>query len=165
MRDRRIRVIGIDPGSILCGYGIIAEDRSRNLIHISSGTIKLPKSKPLASRLKMLHEELREVLREFDPQESAIEKVFFAKNIKSVLQLGQARGVVLLSIAEADLAIHEYNPNEVKKAVVGYGKAEKSQVQQMVKTILSLNSLPSPDSADALALAICHLNTTAMGHM
>jgi crossover junction endodeoxyribonuclease RuvC len=153
------RVVGIDPGSILCGYGIVEQDSRRNLLHVSSGTITLARNKPLETRLKVLYGELRSILLNYSPDEAVIEKVFFAKGIKAALNLGHARGVVLLAIAEEDINLFEYNPNEVKKAVVGYGKAEKSQVQQMVKTILSLNDDPLPDSADALALAICHLNT------
>lgn len=154
-----MRVVGIDPGSINCGYGIVERDNNNNLIHISSGTIQLPRQKPLAERLKLLHAQLRHMLREYSSEEAAIEKVFFAKGIKAALNLGHARGVVLLALSEDDLPVHEYNPNEIKKAVVGYGKAGKEQVQKMVTMILSLDEEPLPDSADALAIAICHLNT------
>lgn len=156
---KRLRVVGIDPGSINCGYGIVERGSSNNLSHISSGTIQLPRQKPLAERLQLLYSRLRDVLGEYSSEEAAIEKVFFAKGIKAALNLGHARGVVLLALAEDELPVHEYNPNEIKKAVVGYGKAEKGQVQKMVRMILSLDEEPLPDSADALAIAICHLNT------
>ncbi len=154
-----IRVVGIDPGSLACGYGVVERDSSKELVHVSSGVIRLPRKEPLYVRLKLLHEQIREVVRSYAPGEAAVEKVFFAKSVKAALHLGQARGVLLLAIAEEGVRLHEYSPNEVKMAVVGYGRAEKRQVQRMVKTILALDDEPLSDSADALALAICHLNT------
>lgn len=159
MNNKRVRVVGIDPGSISCGYGIVEKDSRKRLIHISSGTIELPRNNPLEVRLKLLYLELKSILQRFEPVEAAIEKIFFALGVKAALHLGHARGVVLLAISEIGINLYEYSPNEVKKAVVGYGKAQKIQVQQMIKTILSLKELPSPDAADALALAVCHLNT------
>ncbi len=155
-----LRVIGIDPGTIFCGYGLVERDSKKNLIHIDSGVIRLPRQRPLSERLNILYDRLLELINQYQPQEGAIEKVFFAKSINGALGLGHARGVALLALAKKGIGVKEYSPNEVKKSVVGYGKAEKHQVQRMVKTILSLSEEPSPDSADALAIAICHLNTT-----
>lgn len=154
----KLRIIGIDPGSIFCGYGVVERDSRKNLIHVSSGTIKLPRNEPLQNRLMSLHNEMRAILKEFSPEMASVEKVIFAKGIKAALHLGQARGIVLLSLAEEGISFKEYSPNEIKMAVVGYGKAEKKQVQEMVRRVLSLRRLPSTDSADALALAVCHLN-------
>jgi len=156
---RAIRVMGIDPGSISCGYGVIEQDERRNLFHVSSGVIALPGKEPLHVRLKHLYGDIRDVVKLYGPEQVVVEKVFFAKGVKAALHLGHARGVVLLAVAEEGLALQEYSPNEIKKAVVGYGRAEKRQVQKMVQTILSLDEEPPPDSADALALAICHINT------
>lgn len=153
-----MKVIGIDPGSIACGFGVVEKD-SRGVLHcIEYGTIQPGRGLALHERLGVLYSTLTDVISRTCPDEAAVEKVFFAKGIKAALNLGHARGVVLLSIAEAGLPYFEYNPNEIKKAVVGYGKAEKRQVQEMVKVILSLKEIPQTDSADALALAICHLN-------
>ncbi len=154
-----LRVIGIDPGTITCGYGILERDARKNIIYIDSGTLRLPRNRPLPERLKTLYNGIYELLKEYKPDEAAIEKVFFSLSINAALGLGHARGVVLLALASERILIKEYSPNEVKKSVTGYGRAEKGQVQQMVKTILNLKHTPSSDSADALALAICHLNT------
>ncbi len=154
------RVIGIDPGSICCGYGIVERDEKKNLRFIDAGIIRLPRNRALSERLRLLYKSLSELLEEFSPSEAAIEKVFFAKSINGALGLGHARGVVLLALAQRGIQIMEYSPNEVKKSVVGYGRAEKSQVQKMVKNILTIkNHNLQSDSADALAVAICHLNT------
>jgi crossover junction endodeoxyribonuclease RuvC len=125
---------------------------------VTSGRLVLSANKPLHVRLTELHRGLVEVLNEFSPSEAVIEKVFFARNVKSALTLGHARGVVLMSVAERDLDVFEYSPLEVKKAVTGYGRAIKSQVQDMVRSVLGLEHRLSSDSADALALALCHKN-------
>jgi crossover junction endodeoxyribonuclease RuvC len=153
-----LRVIGIDPGSLSCGYGIVEKD-TEGLNHIASGILTLPKKEDLPTRLGILYRELKEILREFSPDYAAVEKVFFARNVRAALSLGHARGVVLLCLAEERIRIAEYSANEVKKAITGYGKADKNQVQKMVQNILRLPEQPKADSADALALAICHINT------
>ncbi len=150
--------MGIDPGSLFCGYGIVEQDGMRNISHVVSGVITLPKREPLYMRLRRLYEDVRSILRLYEPRQAVVEKVFFAKGVKAALHLGHARGVVLLAAAEEGVVLHEYSPSEIKKAVVGYGRAEKAQVQKMVQTILSLDETPPPDGADALALAICHIN-------
>lgn len=164
-RDNAVRVLGIDPGSRICGYGIIetairSRGRSKDgYIYIASGRIELSVKLPLHLRLKEIYDELTDIIREHRPTEAAVERVFFAKSARAALNLGHARGVSLLAATSERLPVYEYSALEVKKAVVGYGRAEKRQVQQMVRTILNLRTALSPDSADALALSICHLNT------
>lgn len=157
-----MNILGIDPGSINCGYGLIrsaATRQSKGNEYISSGRIALSASKPLHLRLRELYTSLSEVIRQYAPEEIVIEKIFFAKGVKAALSLGHTRGVILLAAAESGMPIYEYSALEVKKAVVGYGRADKRQVQLMVKEILKLRHNLSPDSADALALALCHANT------
>lgn len=148
-------VIGIDPGSRKCGYGIVdAEGR-----YIASGTIVLSERSPLHVRLVELFDDLSGVMEEFRPEEAVVEKVFVAKSVKSALVLGQARGVALLAASKRGMPIHEYAALEIKKAVTGYGRAEKPQVMEMVKRLLNLQKYDlSPDGADALAMALCHIN-------
>lgn len=156
-----VRVIGIDPGSRICGYGIIdlIPGDGREYTYIASGRIELTPNSPLHTRLKEIHDTLGEIIREYRPTEAAVEKVFFAKSVRSALTLGQARGVSLLAATSSGIPVYEYSASEVKKALVGYGRAEKSQVQQMVRVMLNIKSSLSHDSSDALALSICHLNT------
>ncbi|MBA4371239.1 MAG: crossover junction endodeoxyribonuclease RuvC [Thermodesulfovibrio sp.] len=151
-------MLGIDPGSIFCGYGVIRSN-GRDASYIASGRIAPPASNPLHIRLKAIHEALTEIIATYQPTDVVVEKVFFAKSAKAALQLGQARGVVLLAAACGGITLHERSALEVKKAVVGYGRAEKSQVQEMVKMILKIRGTLYPDSADALALALCYMNT------
>ncbi|MCI0468926.1 MAG: crossover junction endodeoxyribonuclease RuvC [Nitrospirae bacterium] len=160
-------ILGIDPGSINCGYGLIKTVASRqsieksigHILYLSSGRIVLSAKNPLYIRLRELYTSLVDVISEYKPDEIAIEKIFFAKGAKSALSLGHSRGVALLAAALTGIQIHEYSALEVKKAVVGYGRADKNQVQQMVRRILNINRSLSPDSADALAIALCHANT------
>lgn len=161
-----MRILGIDPGSLFCGYGIIqkAENRSQNrtIQYVSSGRIVLPEKKPLHFRIAELYKTLTEIIEEYRPDEVVVERIFFAKGTKAALSLGHARGVILLSAALKDIPIHEYTALQVKKAVVGYGLADKNQVQRMVTEILGITRTLSPDSADALAIAICHVNTIGL---
>jgi crossover junction endodeoxyribonuclease RuvC len=155
-----MRILGIDPGSIYCGYGLIQKSKNiRDIKYLSSGRIVLSARKPLYIRLTELYKSLCDVILEFKPDEIAVEKIFFSKGIKSAINFGHTRGVVLLSVALLEIPLYEYSALEVKKAVVGYGRAEKGQVQKMVKEILGIEKSLSPDSADALAIAICHLNS------
>jgi len=152
-----LKVLGIDPGSIMCGYGIVTSD-GRDARYVASGRIAPPASRPLHYRLRCIYEGLIEVISEHRPDDMVVEKIFFAKSARVALSLGHARGVVLLAAAAHDIPLHELSALEVKKAVVGYGRAEKSQVQEMVKMILNIRGVLLPDSADALALALSHLN-------
>ncbi len=148
-------ILGIDPGSRKCGYGVLGPDGS----YVTSGTLVLSAKLPLPMRLKEIHEGLTEVMEEHAPSVAAVEKVFFARSVKSALVLGEARGVAVFAAASRGLEIMEYSATEVKKSVTGYGRAEKTQVQQMVKRLLGISHALSPDGADALAIALCHLNT------
>jgi crossover junction endodeoxyribonuclease RuvC len=165
-----MKILGIDPGSVNCGYGLIratetsnpaGDGTNRSLgspVYISSGRVVMVASKPLHERLKELFESLSGVISEAKPDELVIEKMFFAKGIKAALSLGHTRGVALLAASRAGIPIYEYSPLEVKQAVVGYGRADKTQVQMMVRRILDIQHELSPDGADALAIALCHMN-------
>lgn len=149
-------IAGIDPGSLRLGYGILHAEGSR-LRHVEHGCLKAPKSQPLHRRLALLHEQLCEVLDRHAPSEVAIERVFAARNLASALTLGHARGMILLSVGARELAVAEYAPAEIKKAVTGNGRASKEQVTAMVGRLLNVTTDPSEhDASDALAMAICH---------
>jgi crossover junction endodeoxyribonuclease RuvC len=152
-------VIGIDPGTAITGYGLVREEDS-NLSALEYGIIRTTPGLKLPEQLLELHHRLNELLLLHCPQSGAVEKLFFQKNIRTAFAVGQARGVILLGLAQAELQIFEYTPLEVKLAVAGYGGADKRQIQQMVKTILGLKEIPKPDdAADALAIAICHIHS------
>jgi crossover junction endodeoxyribonuclease RuvC len=151
-----VKIFGIDPGSDRTGYGCVETDGSRHRV-ITSGAIRTPSTASFPEKLLCIHSGLAVLLGECRPDCVAIENLFHAVNARSALKLGHARGVAMLAAVEAGLPVVEYTPAEVKRAVVGYGRAEKHQVQQMVKLILGLAALPTPhDAADALAIAICH---------
>ena len=153
-----MRVLGIDPGLRRTGFGVIDVDGPR-LFYVASGTIVVPSNISLAARLKTILDHIREVAAETRPDIAAMEKVFLNTNPSSTLLLGQARGAALCGLADSGLEVHEYTALQIKKAVVGSGRAAKEQVQHMVQHLLSLNGLPAADSADALACAICHAHT------
>ena len=160
MTEPRI-VIGIDPGTALTGYGLIKEQESGELVWISHGVITTPSDWDEPRRLLHIYRSLLEIIIETKPNCSAVEKLFFQKNVKTALGVGQGRGAALIAVAEAGLSMGEYTPLAIKQAVVGYGNADKNQVQQMVKILLNLDQIPRPDdAADALAVAICHLHST-----
>ncbi len=149
------RVLGIDCGSTATGYGLIDTDgRSSSLV--ASGVIRPRPRTPFAERLRHISQSLRELIQCYAPAEVAVEGVFHAVNARSALQLGHVRGVALLAAADAALPIHEYSPLQIKSSVVGYGRAEKAQVQEMVALLLRLDGRPPEDAADALAVALCH---------
>jgi crossover junction endodeoxyribonuclease RuvC len=154
-----VKIFGIDPGSDRTGYGCVETDGSRHRI-VACGAIKAAAAACFSDKLLAIHTELAALLRQHHPDAVAIENLFHSANVRSALKLGHARGVAMLAAAEAGLPIAEYTPAEIKRAVVGYGRAEKPQVQQMVKLILGLAAAPSPhDAADALAVAICHAHS------
>ena len=154
-----MRIFGIDPGSERTGYGCIETDGFRHQL-IICGAITSPASTSFPDKLLTIHTRLSALLRDCRPNAVAIENLFFATNVRSALKLGHARGVAMLAAVEAGVLVVEYTPAEIKRAVVGYGRAEKHQVQQMVKLILGLPAPPSPhDAADALAVAICHVHS------
>jgi crossover junction endodeoxyribonuclease RuvC len=154
-----VRVFGIDPGSERTGYGCVETDGSRHTI-VRCGAITTQAIASFADKLLLIHSRLTDILRDCRPDCVAIESVFHSVNVRSALKLGHARGVAMLAAVEAGLPVMEYTPAEIKRAVVGYGRADKPQVQQMVKVLLKLPSVPTPhDAADALAVAICHLHS------
>lgn len=151
-----MKILGIDPGIGRTGWGVIGGESSKLKVE-SYGCIETSMELPLQERLRELHEQISRIINDFSPNALAIEELFFQNNAKTALVVGQARGVVLLAAAQHGLSVGEYTPLEVKVAVTGYGKAQKNQVGQMVKTLLKLSSIPKPDdTADALAIAITH---------
>ena len=150
-------VLGIDPGSQTTGYGIV-EKKRQGIVHISNGEIKAKRKELFSKSLKNIYHNLTEIINHASPDAIALEDIFYGKNIKSLIKLGHVRGVAILAASQSNIPIFEYTPLEVKKAVVGYGRAEKGQVQKMVKAILKLDELPTADASDALAVAICHIN-------
>ena len=153
------RVIGVDPGTARLGYAIVEEQRGRLRLE-TCGVIETPKTQPMPQRLLALFEQLSAIVRDHAPREMAVEELFFAKNVTTAVTVGQARGVALLVAAQAGIPVAEYKPMHVKQAVHGYGLATKEQVGEMVRVLLRLPHVPTPDdAADAAAIAICHLNT------
>ena len=153
-----MRIIGVDPGSDTTGYGVIDSDGRRYDLVEYAG-IRGPKHLSFAERLLAISRKLEEVIERLSPQACAVEDTFYAVNVKSALKLGQARGAVLVAAARAGVEVFEYSPLEIKSALVGYGRAEKQQVQEMVRVLLGMKNVPEPlDASDALAVAICHVN-------
>ncbi|TGE34627.1 crossover junction endodeoxyribonuclease RuvC [Desulfosporosinus sp. Sb-LF] len=152
-------ILGIDPGTAIMGYGLI-EQKGNHLSAIAYSCWRTPAHTPLAERLLMLYEQINPFLRDYTPDHIAVEELFFSRNTTTALAVGHARGVVLLASAQQGIPVYEYTPLQVKQAVVGYGRAEKRQVQQMVRGLLRLEEIPKPDdTADALAIAICHAHS------
>lgn len=149
-----MRILGIDCGTERTGYGVIESDGKRHAA-IAFGVLKTDSREPMADRLCVIARGLREVIAEYRPKEAVIEEVFVARNSQSALKLAQVRGVAMVMTRETPMEVHEYSAREIKMAVVGYGNAEKNQVQLMVKALLGLDSVPPEDAADALAAAIC----------
>jgi len=150
-----MRILGIDPGSRVTGYGII-EKGIKGIAGVDYGEIKPRADASLTTALATVYEALSRLIVEMKPDAMAVENIFYGKNVQSLIKLGHIRGVILLAGAQQGIPVYEYSPLEIKKAVVGYGRAEKSQVQTMVKAILQLKEKPTADAADALAVAICH---------
>ena len=154
-----MRVLGIDTGSRITGYGVIETDGA-DCVFIGAGVIRVNPSDELSLRLRAIHESLVEIIQNLKPDEAAFESVFYSANAQSALKLGHARGVCIQAASASDLPVFEYSPAEVKCAVTGYGRAEKPQVQQMVRALLKLVDWSEPyDASDALAVAICHAHT------
>jgi crossover junction endodeoxyribonuclease RuvC len=158
-------VLGIDPGTAITGYGLVkGEDDSLTLVDY--GAITTSSDQPLPERLQHIYRELTALIQDRQPTAVAVEELFFSKNVRTALSVGQARGVALLVSANAGLPIHEYTPLQVKQAIAGYGRATKDQVQQMVRMLLALDSVPQPDdAADAIAVAICHIHSAKLTAM
>jgi crossover junction endodeoxyribonuclease RuvC len=162
VQGRIVRVIGIDPGTAITGWGILESD-DQELTMVAGGVVKTAAGTPLPQRLQIIYRDLTGIIEQWQPESSAIEELFFSKNAKTALAVGHGRGAAMLALANAGLPIAEYKPLEVKQAVTGYGGADKLQVQQMVKLLLALDDIPRPDdAADALAIAICHLHSARL---
>lgn len=156
-RDSRV-TIGIDPGTAILGFGVVAGDSDSHVIDF--GVIETESSLDMPDRLVILHDAVTDLIHRHKPDELAIEQLFFARNVTTAIAVGQARGVVLLAAAQRGISIAEYSPSEIKNAIVGYGKADKRQMQEMVRILLNLPDVPQPDdAADALAVALCHAQT------
>lgn len=153
-----MRIVGIDPGSLVTGYGIVELFDCR-ICHVASGRVVTSARMPFPARLETIYRDLQAVISQHSPEVMAVEDLFFSRNVKSALKLGHVRGVAILAGINAGLHIAEYTPLEVKQALVGYGRALKEQVQQMVRVLLDLKGIPHTDTADALAVAICHMHS------
>ncbi len=152
--------LGIDPGTATTGFGLVRLEPDGSLVAVKYGVILTPKEASAPARLEMLYNDLSNLLKEYQPETAAVEKLFFSRNVTTAIAVGQARGVVMLCMQLAGIEPFEYTPNEIKQAVAGYGGAQKKQIQEMVRALLQLDSIPKPDdAADALAIAITHLNT------
>jgi crossover junction endodeoxyribonuclease RuvC len=152
-------ILGIDPGTAIMGYGLI-EKKGNRLFPLTYACWRTPAHTPMSERLLSLYQDLQAFLQRYQPQHVAVEELFFNRNTTTAISVGQARGVILLAAAQAGIPVFEYTPLQVKQAVVGYGKADKKQVQHMVRALLGLQEIPKPDdTADALAIAICHANS------
>lgn len=152
-------IIGIDPGTAIIGFGIIKVDARKNIIPIKHGVIRTESREKTSERLLTIYNDLKRIFKKEKPDEVALEKVFFFKNSKTALKIGEARGVIVTAAKEFGAQVFDYTPLEVKQAVSSYGRADKNQVQRMVKLILKLKEIPRPDdAADALGIAICHAN-------
>ena len=157
-----MRVLGVDPGTATTGYGIV-EETTGGLRVLVYGVITTPAKQPLSTRLQSIYRELSKIVQEWRPDEAAVEELFFSANVRTAMSVGQARGVVLLVLADCGVQLAEYSPPVVKQALTGYGGADKRQMQEMVRLLLQLDEIPRPDdAADALAVAVCHLHSARM---
>lgn len=161
---KKLTILGIDPGIADTGYGIITFENNK-IIPIDYGSITTDKKINLAKRLEKLETDLKKIIKKYQPDIIGIEQLFFCNNAKTIISVGQARGVIMLTAAKNNLPIKEFTPLQVKQGVTGYGKADKKQIQQMIKIILGLKEIPKPDdAADALAIAICAINTNSFSN-
>ncbi len=152
--------LGIDPGTATTGYGVVAQTAGGDFELLACGVIRTEPHTAMHQRLRELFEDLRGLIREFQPDAMAVEKLFFGRNVTNAISVGQARGAALLAAALHDLELAEYTPAEVKQAIAGYGNADKQQIQEMVRRLLDLPAIPRPDdAADGIAIALCHLQT------
>ena len=157
-------ILGIDPGSRITGYGLVRKEGNR-LVHVDNGAIFTDKAKDFPQRLEKIFAGLSAIIAEYQPHAVAVENVFVAKNAASALKLGQARGAAIVAAVSVGLPVHEYTAMQVKLAVVGTGRAEKGQVQQMIKALLKLPEIAQEDASDALAVAICHAHSAGMNRL
>lgn len=152
-----MRILGIDPGTGILGFGVVDVDKQGKAVLVDAGVIRTPVKQPDSQRLLTIYEELSEIITTNKPSIMAVEKLFFSQNVTTAMSVSQARGVVLLCGEQNSLELHEYTPQQIKQALTGYGKADKKQIQEMVRAVLKLKEVPKPDDcADALAVALTH---------
>lgn len=157
-----MRVLGVDPGTATTGYGIV-EETMNGLQALDYGVITTSSKLAMPERLQIIYRDLLALAQKWEPETAAVEEVYFSVNVRTAMSVGQARGVAILALADAELEVAEYNPSMVKQAITGYGKADKRQMQEMVRMLLGLSEVPRPDdAADALATAICHLHSARL---
>lgn len=160
-----MRILGIDPGTAITGYGVI-ESVQGEMRALAFGAIRTPPGQDLPTRLQTIYQQVSALVAEWRPSTAAVEELFFSRNARTAMAVGHARGVTLLALADAGLGVAEYTPTAVKLALTGYGQADKAQIQEMVRLLLGLAQAPAPDdAADALAVAICHLNSARLAAM
>ena len=161
--NTHVLVLGIDPGIATTGYGVVGEDDRGEVVLVAYGAIETQPGAPMPERLQHLYNEVTAVFHQYQPESVAVEQLFFGRNVTTAIMVGQARGVALLAAAQAGLQVYEYKPAEVKQALSGYGKADKRQMQEMVRMVLHLDHIPRPDdAADAVAIAVCHLHSARL---
>lgn len=154
--------LGLDPGTATTGYGLVRTEGDRSQV-VEYGAITTPAKQPLGRRLQLLYAGVSGLIEAFRPDEAAVEQLFFSRNVTTALAVGHARGVLLLALADAGVPAFEYTPAQIKQAIVGYGRGRKEQIQEMVRILLGMEEIPTPDdAADALAIAICHANSQRM---
>jgi len=154
-----LRILGIDPGTATTGWAVL-EEKNGDAIPVAYGHISTSSKKTTAKRIKEVADDLEKIIKKYSPQEGAVEDIFFFKNVKTAVKVSQARGAMLLTLEKKNIKIFEYTPLQVKQAITGYGRAEKKQIQLMVKNILNLKKIPKPDdAADAIAIALCHFQS------
>lgn len=159
MENKNLRILGIDPGTATVGWAVLEVENGKP-IPLQYGDISTPAGTPLPDRIHEICTDIEQIIDLYKPHETSIEKIFFFKNLKTAIDVSQARGAMLLTLKRKCLTIAEYTPLQIKQSLTGYGRAEKQQIQQMVKTVLSLKTIPKPDdAADALAIALCHMNS------
>lgn len=157
-----MKVLGIDPGTATTGWAVL-EEKNGKIIPVAYGHISTSPESRTANRLKEVSDDLERIIKKYRPQESAVEDIFFFKNLKTAVKVSQSRGAMLLTLENLKVSIYEYTPLQIKQAITGYGRADKNQIQQMVKNILKLKNIPKPDdTADAIAVALCHIQSRKM---
>lgn len=162
---KTLRVLGVDPGTATTGWAVL-EEKNGIICPVAFGHISTLKNKREETRLLEISNDLSKIIKKYKPQEAAIEQLFFFKNQKTIIQIGQARGAILLTLKQKNVNIFGYTPLQVKQAITGYGRAEKKQIQNMTKNILKLKSIPRPDdTADAIAIALCHINSRKFNNL
>jgi crossover junction endodeoxyribonuclease RuvC len=165
MKTHTLRVLGIDPGTATTGWAIL-EEKNGKIAPLAYGHISTDPKKSDDERILEISDDLQKIIKKFEPEEAGVEEIFFFKNQKTVITVAQARGAILLTLRQNNVSISSYTPLQVKQAITGYGRAEKKQMQMMTKNILNLEKLPKPDdTADAIAIAICHINSRKLKNL